>query len=192
MTAFSNESNRLLQTVERSVPEQVSTATRRRPPSAVVAAAPVLVGECLDDRHPVVDGRCLVAFADADGPTQQRWLTHLEGVAVRSGDRVLLVQPDNWLEPLIAGIVSRSGPEPQTAADNNRTIVVRNNETVRIAASDGKTLLEIGHNHLRPVVRLAQADVRIDVPGKFHVAAEEISLTAREDVVVNGRTIRLN
>ena len=149
MTTFFNESNRLLQTVERSVPEQVSTATRRRPP-AVVAAASVLVGECLDDRHPVVDGRCLVAFADADGPTQQRWLTHLEGVAVRSGDRVLLVQPDNSLEPLIAGIVSRSG------------------------------------------VRLAQADVRIDVPGKFHVAADEISLTAREDVVVNGRTIRLN
>ena len=95
----------------------------------------------------------------------------------------------------------RSLPEPTWTADQlfprspvnaGPTVVFHKNETIRIVTSEGRSLLEITQDDAGPVIRLARPDIVLDVPGKLDIAAAEISLRASGDVVVGGRTIRLN
>jgi hypothetical protein len=70
-----------------------------------------------------------------------------------------------------------------------------------VTQADGTRLLEIVPGAGGPVVRLLQADTRVELPGKLVIRASEIELVAQrgpvrleasDDVVVIGETIRLN
>lgn len=191
MIELAKEPGRLLHDAASSRPgwNRDSDAGRARP--IAEAASAVLVGQCLQDRHPLIDGRYLVAFTDSTGEDRQQWLACLEGIVVQAGDRVLLVRPGNSADSLVVGVVSHGRPRPK--GDDSATVVVRQHETIHVATSDGETFMTISRDgDGGPTIRLAQPDVSIDVPGKLQLAAEEISLQARNDVAVKGRTIRLN
>ena len=74
-----------------------------------------LVGLCVDDRHPSLAGRVLVRTADGAGE-RERWLATLAHLPVRREDRVLLLQPGNWPEPLVVGVID--GLRPRTAVNS--------------------------------------------------------------------------
>src|SRR5262245_65044053 len=59
--------------------------------SARITGAAPLVGECLRTDHPTLTGRVLVRIAAADSPDIDVWLPALQGLAVRPGDRLIIV-----------------------------------------------------------------------------------------------------
>lgn len=160
-----------------------------------------LVGECLDPRHPTLMGRALVRWADAAGGVVERWLPTLLGVTVRAADRVLLLSPASWAEPLIVGVVDGFATRPEPTRAAGAAITLRPDETVRILTDDNACLLEVYRGDSGPVVRLLQPDVEVELAGSLRLSAKSIALQARQgevkvqasgDVAVQGERIHLN
>ena len=157
-----------------------------------------LVGICIDDAHPTLAGRVRVRFADGAGEREQ-WLATLAHLPVRREDRVLLLQPGNWPEPLVVGVID--GLRAHTAAPHAAVaLTLKNDETVEVRDQDGAPLLAIMPTPDGPVLRLARADQRLEVAGRLAFAADaidfiargDVSLTAGGDVDVTGEEIKLN
>jgi hypothetical protein len=158
----------------------------------------VLVGLCLDDRHPSLAGRVLVRITDGGGE-RDAWLATLAHLPVRREDRVLLVQPANWPEPLVVGVID--GLRERSATTHAAAeLTLKTDETLEIRAQDGAPLLAIVPTPDGPVLRLARADQRLEVSGTLAFAADAIDFSARGgvslaaggDVVVTGEEIKLN
>ena len=158
----------------------------------------MLVGTVLDDRHAQRPGRVLVRVPTPTGLVDL-WLPCLAHLAVRRGDRVLLMRPANWPEALVTGVIdglSAARPEPTPAA----AVELRADEALVVRGPDGRNLLTVVPGPDGPVIRLAKADQRIEIAGHLEFAAESITLRAAGavevkaggDVDVNGESIRLN
>lgn len=169
-------------------------------PIAQAGGAP-RVGECLDSRHPTLMGRALVRWADAAGLVVERWLPTLLGVTVRAADRVLLLSPASWAEPLIVGVVDGFATRPEAARAAGAAITLRPDETVRVITDDDTCLLEVYRGESGPVVRLLQRDVAVELAGSLRLSAQSIELQAKQgevkvqasgDVAVRGERIHLN
>lgn len=159
------------------------------------------VGECVDDRHPAVDGKLLIAYPRFDGCVQERWLASMQGLRVRAGDRVILVRPGNWPEPVIVGVLCGVDEETEPRMRSGPTVRLDEHDTLQVAGADGSPLVEISRGQSGPVVHLLQADVEIRTPGKLRISARsiemesrqgDVQIAARDDVVVRGSMIRLN
>jgi len=158
----------------------------------------VTVGECVADRHPQLPGRALIRVVDA-GASNEQWMACLVHSVVRCGDRVLLLHPGNWPEPVVIGVLDglaqRSAPLTTAAA-----IDLRRDEQIEIRDHTGTPLVTIVPTAAGPVLRLASADQRLEIAGRLVIAAEAVELRAREgmtiaaggDVVVSGEEIKLN
>ncbi len=107
-----------------------------------------LVGVCVDDRHPTLAGRVQVRYADEAGE-RALWLATLAHLPVRCEDRVLLLQPGNWPEPIVVGVIdglrAREG-----VAHAEATLTLRADETLEIRGADGAPLLAIRPDAGRP------------------------------------------
>ncbi|MEZ4453353.1 MAG: hypothetical protein R3B09_28070 [Nannocystaceae bacterium] len=167
---------------------------------AVAAAGGCLLGECLEDRHPVLRGRVLVRV---DGPAGERrfWAPTLQGLAIRPRDRVLLIRPGNASEWIVSGVVDGLAARPEPPTRPAATIELKPDESIQVVASSGAPVLEVRPGAEGPVVRLLRADVRVELPGALEIAAGSIALEATEgkveikasdDVVVQGELVRLN
>lgn len=185
------QSNTLELSLDELLPEPAEKAPR--PPACVV-------GECLDDRHPTLQGRVLVRWPDGKAH-HERWCATLQGLPVRRGDHLLLLRPQNGDEHLVTGVVSgfsrRAGAPTREAA----RLELKRDEVVRIAGHEGQDLLEIRQGAEGPVVTLLHEDLELRVPGKLSLRGDEIHLEAEagrvqvkasDDVVVLGETIQLN
>jgi hypothetical protein len=157
-----------------------------------------LVGVCVDDRHPTLVGRVQVRVADEAGE-HTLWLATLAHLPVRCEDRVLLLQPGNWPEPVVVGVID--GLRARTAETHPAAaLTLRSNETLEIRGADGAPLLAIVPTPAGPVLRLTRADQRLEVDGRLAFAADaitfvargEVSLSAGGDVIVTGEEIKLN
>ena len=73
-----------------------------------------------------------------------------------------------------------------------RVMVLADGQSLTILNAKGRPLLEITSGEKGPEVRLVQDDLRIDCSGKLDLTAQQITLQASEDVVLQGKTIRLN
>jgi hypothetical protein len=159
-----------------------------------------MVGVCLDDAHPTLAGRVLIRVADGAGVgARDLWVATLAHLPVRREDRVLLLQPANWPEPLVVGVIDglrERTPAAQTAA----ALLLKADEVLEVRDSDGAPLVAIVPSPGGPVLRLARADQRLEIAGRLAFAADAIELTARGevsvsaggDVVVTGEEIKLN
>jgi hypothetical protein len=159
-----------------------------------------VVGSCVDARHPTLTGRVLVRYT-VGTETHQLWLSILQGVTVRAGDLVLLMQPGNWPEPLVVGVMSGFAPGPEAAAHSGSTITLQRDEALQIVGPTGNRLVEIVQNDAGPVVRLLSDAVQLDAAGALNIKADsinleatagEIRIKASDDVVVQGDVIHLN
>lgn len=175
---------------------------------SMVAASPppapsCLVGECVDDEHPTLLGRVRIRWTEphAGGAVQERWLACLHGVTVRERDRVMLQLPDNWPEPIVAGVVDGFATRPEATRLPGPSVNLRADESVRVLGEEGQQLLEIYQRDGAPVVRLLDPDLELELPGELHIRAEQIcleatrgdlDLKASDDVNVQGEMINLN
>ena len=180
-----------------------SSATASHPSGQAEVPAPgggarALVGLCVDDRHPTLAGRVQVRITDGDGE-RSVWVATLAHLPVRCEDRVLLLQPGNWPEPVVVGVIdglrARAAETHPAAA-----LTLRGDETLEIRDQNGAPLLAIAPTPDGPVLRLARADQRLEIDGRLvfaaaaidFVARGEVSVSAGGDVVVTGEEIKLN
>jgi hypothetical protein len=160
-----------------------------------------LVAECIEEQHPVLAGRIRVRWLDNSGEERSLWVPTLSHLTCRKGDRVLVVVPDNWAEPLVTGVVDGFAVRPSRPAVAAATIALKRDEAIRVQDANGQEILEITSSDCGPVVRLFQSDVNLELPGALRVKAESLNLTASagpvnitasHDVVVKGELVRLN
>ena len=176
--------------------EPIATDVKSRIPDH----APV-VGECIRTDHPTLTGRALVRIPVADGPAPEVWLPTLQGLAVRPGDRLLVVNPANHHEPVVVGVLDGFALRPEPRRDTSATITLQQDERILVTAASGQDLLEVHLSEKGPVVRLLKPDVDLDIPGDLRVRAKAVRLEAtmgkveveaHDDVVLRGETVKLN
>jgi hypothetical protein len=160
-----------------------------------------LVAECLDDRHPTLTGRVLVEWSTPDGDERERWVPVLQGLSIRVADRVLLMRPANFEEPVVTGVLDGFTQRPAPSREASASVEIKRDEAVRVCGEDGEELIEMYQGEAGPVVRLLQEDVDLELPGAFRLKAsrieleaarESVDVTARDDVNVDGEIINLN
>lgn len=169
-------------------------------PARGAAVSPPCMGECVDDRHPTLQGRVRVRWTDATGGRRDRWVPTLQGVGVREGDRVLLVAMAHEDEPVVTGVIDGFAARPAAEA-RGPALSLAQGESLRVLGSDGAPLVELRQSPDGPVVRLLSMDASIELPGTLRLSADAIALharrggvqvTATDDVSVQGEAIRLN
>ena len=190
-------------------PQQTHASTEAMPLVDLITAATdaksqagrmsgVVVAECLDDHHPQLTGRVLVRIAETNS-VRELWVATLTHSVVRRGDRILVMQPANWPELVVVGVLDgvhqRTAPTVTAAA-----MTLRRDEQIVINDHLGSPLLSIIPSAEGPVLRLARADQQLEINGRLAIAADAIelrarggmNLTAAGDVVVAGEEIKLN
>ena len=164
-------------------------------------AARCLIAACIDDRHPALQGRVRVEFADSEGHKQQLWVPALHGLPVRVSDRVLLMRPDNGDEWIVTGVVDGFADRPSVAKTAAVQIELKTDEYLQVVSSAGQPLVEVSQGSAGAVVRLLEPDVRVEFVGKLVVRAEgiefeatrgQVEIKASADVVIKGELVRLN
>lgn len=161
----------------------------------------LFVGDCIDDKHPSITGRVLIAWQDSQLNAVERWIPALQGLSVRKLDRVLLQQPVNWPEPVVFGVLDGCSDRPVPAHTPKQTLELKPDEAMRIDSHNGCPLVEIFQENDQPVVRLLSEDVHLDLNGKLKISAQsidleakrgQVSITAEGNVVVKGEVVELN
>lgn len=169
--------------------------------AAASAATTTLLGECIDDRHPALQGRVLVRLAEFGAPEREVWVPTLQGLPVRVADRVLLVRPANGEEWIVTGVVDGFARRPEVAKRNVAQLALRPDEAIQVVSSEGHALVEISRGQSGSVVRVLEPDVVVEFAGKLAVKAAAIefvatrgpvTVTASDDVVLKGEAVRLN
>ena len=159
-----------------------------------------LVGKCLDDRHPTLSGRVLVRWDDGTEEVE-KWVPTLHQVPVRVDDRVLLMQPANFDEPIVVGVLDGFTRRPEPDRETAASLEVKRDESVRVAGADGTPFVELYRDDSGPVIRLLQDDVDLEFPSALRLKAAQIEMvaergsvdiTANDDVNVDGEIINLN
>lgn len=168
-----------------------------RPPSPIPAAR---VGHVVDDRHPTLLGRVQVRFEPGEGHAA-RWLPALQGLCVRTGDRVLVTQAEGLDEPIVTGVIDGFAPRPEAPRSTGAALELKRDEALRIVDPGGTELVEVFASEEGPVVRLLSADVNLELEGHLRVRAKSLQLeatggearvVATDDVVLRGEAVRLN
>ena len=171
------------------------------PQSSPASQVGPMDGDVVGARDPARPGRARVRWLDADGTEREQWLRTMAHVSVRPGDRVLLVQPVRWSEPLVTGVIDGFSMRLDAELVPAATLSLQPDESVRVSASDGTPLVEVFQSDAGPVVRLCQPNVSIELPGKLRIDAKSIELNAKQggvairatdEVVVQGEAVRLN
>jgi hypothetical protein len=194
--------SRALEALPRKVPDLLALlAAANLPGGASAPALRALVAECTDDQHPSLHGRVQVRWTDATGVAHTLWVPALSRLAIRKADRVLMIVPDNWPEPLVVGVVDgferRTEVPPVAAA----TVILKLDEALTVRDSNGREVLEITPSENGPNLKLLHPNVNLELPGNLSLKADKVELTARagpviikasDDVVCQGEMIRLN
>ena len=163
---------------------------------------PTFVATCVDARHPTLPGRVEVSWADGSGEVSQRWwVPTLQGLAVRTGDRLLLSRAGGLPEPIVVGVVDGFAQRPAPGPDSGPTLEIQPDEVLTIVARSGQPLVQIRHGADGPRVQLLSPDTQIELSGRLSISAAELTLKAQhgnvqieasEQVVVTGETVQLN
>ena len=128
------------------------------------------------------------------------WLLPERHLSLRSGDRVLLAQPQGWQECIVTGALGGEPTAPQVPADHERRVTLQPGEVVRFVAHDGKPLVTVRQSPEGPLVELGEGNVELKAGRTLRLSAQAVEITASTsidvradgDTVVRGRTIRLN
>ncbi|MEK9509676.1 hypothetical protein WI460_15870 [Gemmatimonadota bacterium Y43] len=188
----------LLDDVVRDRPEPSPDTDRSASPHPGTS----LVAVCVDDRHPDLVGRVKVAWRPSpESDEVERWVPSLQTTVVRTGDRVLLLQPGNGEEPVVVGVVDgfarRAEPEPT----RRPTVELPDDEALRVVDRAGRPLVEIRTGPDGAELRLVDENVALKVGGRFRIEAGAIEMRAVEggvdveasdDVQIRGEVVKLN
>lgn len=158
-----------------------------------------LIGECIEVQHPTLIGRVRIRWQDKEW--QEKWLPTLHGITVRNGDRVLIMSPVNWIEPLVIGVVDGFARRPEIQRSPVNSLKIERDESIRVTTPEGEQLLEIYYEDVGPIVRLLKDDVELNLKGNLRLNAKSIELNAKrgelrikatDDVVIDGENVKVN
>jgi len=159
-----------------------------------------LVGRVVDDRHPTLMGRVRVRWQPDEGELQERWLATLQGLPVRTEDRVLLLDPQGSDDLVVTGVLDGFARRP-VSDKKSAAVELRRDEAVRVVGADGVPLLELHQGESGPVLTVLHEDLELAAPGRVRIRGRHIQLEAEQgpveikatdDVVVRGEVIKLN
>jgi hypothetical protein len=159
------------------------------------------VVDCMDARHPTLQGRALVRWEAPGRDAVEAWVPTLHGLAMRKGDRLLLQTPFGASEPIAIGVIDGFLPRPEPARVVGTQLELKQDEVFQVRTQDGQPLVEIVRDAAGPVVRLLQADTRLELQGKLSITAAELEfkaskgqvrIEASDDVNLIGELIHLN
>lgn len=159
------------------------------------------VGYCVDDRHPVLQGRARVRWQAGEGSEHATWIPVLQGVTVRTDDRVLVLRPEGWDEPIVVGVVDGYRRRPEPDIRGGPSLELRRDEAFTILAEDGTPVLRVLDRGDGPELQLFAEQTRVRMPGDLELSAGSLVLKAErggvrveanDDVVVRGEVIKLN
>ena len=160
-----------------------------------------LVADVVVETHPVLNNHILVSGVDATGVTFEQWLTHVCGVVIRAGDKVLLQRPADIDQPLVTAVVESSQRGATTSRAIGEALQMQADEVLRINDHHGKPLLEVFSGESGPELKLHHELSELDVEGSFKLKADSLELNARQgemtlaasgDIKVDGEMIKLN
>lgn len=157
------------------------------------------VAECLDARHPTLVGRVLARW-ELDGHHHERWVPTLQGLALRAGDRLLLLPTANASEPVVIGVLDGFTRRPAPTVHGVAQLELQPDERVAVSDARGRPLLEVVPTDAGPTLRLLNEDLDLELPGRLRFRASQIVLDSvgaidvrsEEDVVIRGEVIHLN
>jgi hypothetical protein len=181
--------------------ESRSSAPADLPAGGLVGGPVCVMGECIDARHPTLQGRVLVRWQARDGHVQQRWLPTLQGLPVRQADRVLMLRPEGSDELVVTGVVDGFAQRPVPERSSAAVIELARDEAVRLLGTDGKPLLELHQGESGPVLTVLHDDLEIAAPGRLRLRGKHVQVQAEQgpvdvhatgDVVLRGEVIKLN
>jgi hypothetical protein len=98
---------------------------------------------------------------------------------------------------VVDGFARRPEPDRVPAA----ALKLERDETVTLTTADGRALVEVYQDEDGPVVRLADEDVHLELPGTLRIDARQILLSAKrggveiaaeDDLHLRGEVIHLN
>jgi hypothetical protein len=159
------------------------------------------VAECTDAQHPTLQGRVKIHWDGIGHKPVDLWVPTLHGQAIRQGDRLLVQMPHGGSEPIVLGVIDGFLPRPEPARTAGGRIELKQDETLQVCSQEGQPLVEIVQDQMGPVVRLMQADTKLDLKGKLSITAEELELKASkgqvrieatDDINLVGEVIHLN
>lgn len=157
--------------------------------------------------------QALVQFSTKTANKNQVLAEISRGLNVAPGDRVLFVMPANASMAVITSVLSPAGQaatcqsslNPVSASNGSHSsqeLVLRDTDSLCVTTSSGQTLVAIERGATGPIIRLGQGSLQMDMPGELHLMADSLRFTTRsgpisiesqtDDVIVQGRTIRLN
>jgi hypothetical protein len=169
-------------------------------PASASTAGSSFVVECTNAEHPTLTGRVEVRWGAGDCQ-HARWLPALRGLAIRTGDRLLVATPANWDEPIVVGVIDGFARRPAPSREHKATLDLLPDESVCIRSASGAPLLELATGERGAEIRLLEPDLALEIDGHLAIGAKQITLRAREgearieacdDVVVRGENIHLN
>jgi hypothetical protein len=154
----------------------------------------------------------LIEFTTHDSLARRVSAELSQGLNANVGDRVLFVLPANAPLAVVISVLSpaRERPVPEIVPLKrsidclrpNQELVLQDAESLCVTTTSGQTLVAIERGAKGPIIRLGQGSLELDMPGELHLMADSLRFTTRngpislesqtDDVVVRGRTIRLN
>ena len=164
----------------------------------------VVVGEVVDTHHPELRGRVFVQWFEENGENHQKWLSVVNGLYIQKGDRVLVIQPENWNEKIITNVLEGalgSDSVVEEQSEKARILELEQNETIQLQNAEGKPLIDIRSSTQGPVVRILNNNLQIEASGRLKFKAETVEIEGgrggvdirtEADTVVRSRHIRLN
>ncbi len=161
----------------------------------------VVVGEVLDTHHPHLPGRVLVRWLEPRGQVVERWVQRERHLSLRQGDGVLLTLPAGWNQWIVTGALGREPTPVPPDADNERLLRLEPGESVRILSHEGQPLVTLRQGPDGPVIELGQGNLDLAAARTLRLSADTVeirsagggtALLSEGDLVVRGRTIRLN
>lgn len=168
---------------------------------APLAGPSCLLGRVLDDRHPTLLGRVHVRWKTAQGETRERWLLTVQGLPVRTEDRVLMLYPEGSEDPVVTAVLDGFARRPESERLPAARIELRRDETVQIVGAQGQPLVEIHEGESGPVMTVLNENLELAAPGRLRIRGKEVQIEATQgavevdatdEVALRGELIKLN
>jgi hypothetical protein len=179
----------------------MSLASLHATPAERADAATTVIGAVDSIAHPVLEHHVRVSWTTTDGAAHARWLPVLQGLVVRSGDRVLVTRPDNADTPVVTGVLDGVRPRRDPPRERGPELRLEADEALRICGPDGTAWLEVQATDAGPRVSLLVSPEGFEVPGALRFSGESVELEARTgevrvkahgDVRIDGEMVHLN
>jgi len=197
-----------IQTLPLEASRRISTPQAPEMLIGIVVSTGELEGELDQDLR----GQLIVEFAFGHSAPRRISAELVKGLSVTAGDRVLFARPANSTIAIITSVLEPVSRQTSTACvsvvasqerrTTNQELILHDAETLRITTCTGQTLIAIESGASGPIIRLGQGGLELDMPGELHLMADSLRFTTRsgplcidaqaDDVIVQGRTIRLN